>query len=410
MLIGRGAYGFVYGNPRLPFYDEKYNEIKNYKQVTKIFTSRSEAIKEFNLLKKFTEYFKEEDLKIITDYLVLPIEGGFLNLNEMFNNEEIYSKKLLKYIQTKQLDSFVLAYPQGDNNLNEELRKISTFIDYRNYIKKSFNILEGIKYLLNNNFVHLDLKNTNMISIDKKFKIIDLTEVHYLNDSYKNDLPVGNMLYIVWPFTHLFTLFFINNNQPKIHLNTRIFLNQYSSFKKQNLICLESLKDYFTKGFDITSEMGFTEEEINKVKNIQKNLLLQKLYKDPEILNDSEKEQVFDFFENKNLELSFFNEEFMLNATRSLVKKFNTYFNNITDDQLLKEDLFKRTDIYSFGIFILVSLTHFLKTVKLYKIDLNSFERNFILELYNFINLSCYQSAKCIDINLIFQEFKKIIF
>jgi len=408
MLIGKGSYGLVYGHPRLPFYEEKYSQIKHNKEVTKVFTSRAEASKEFSVIQKFKNNINDKDLEKINDYLVLPIKAGFLNLTEMINYEEVYSRNLIKNIQTTRLDSFVLAYPKSDNNLNDELKKILNFIDFRNYLKKSINILEGIKFLLNNNFVHLDLKNTNMLSIDKQFKIIDLTEVHYLKDLYQNDLPVGNTLYLIWPFTHMYTLFFINNNQPKIHLNTRIFLNQYSSFKKQNLICYDHLKDYFIKGFEIDN-LGFTEEEIKEIKTIQLNLLLQKFFKDPEILKDEEKNQVFEFFDNKNLELSFFHENLMLDATRSLVKKFNEIFNSFPSSEELKEDLFKRTDIYAFGIFILVALTHFHKVIKLKRLELNSFERNFILQLYQFINLCCYQKEKVIDVNMVYQEFKKII-
>jgi hypothetical protein len=406
MLIGKGSYGLVYGNPRLPFFDETLKDIENKKEVSKVFGNQTEAMKEYNIINKFQNYLNNNDFLKIKQFFILPSQGGNINLNEIISHPEIYSKKFPKYFETYQLSRFVISYPQGDFNLNDCLHRINHLDFFFEYLQKSLNILEGIQLLQNNNLVHFDLKNSNMMLIDDFFKIIDLTNIFHLSESYNNDLPVGNMLYVIWPFTHLYTLFYLNNEKPIIHLNSRIFLNQYTSFKQQNLKNYQFIKECFVDAFDVRISHGFSPEQVDEIKNkFGINLLLQKFFKDPEELNLEEKFKVFKFFENTNLELSFFQEDMMVSATKSLVKKFNEYFSRNS-----KKDMFFRTDIYSFGVFILMTLNQLLKFINKNKIILIQEKINIIYQLYNFVYLACYQTENCMDINLLVEKYKKILF
>jgi serine/threonine protein kinase len=158
------------------------------------------------------------------------------------------------------------------------------------------------------------------------------------------------------------------------------------------------LKENLHYPFGINKKNGFDDAEMARADEIRKILISQKTFgiTNVAIYND----RTLDYFltcllgfdENKKY------DDFLIN--------FNEVFSdkNFSSVKELKMDLFKRIDVYSFGILILECILGYLDFIKNDEIDENT--RKLILEFYEIAYQCCYQDKKVANINDIIQKYE----
>jgi hypothetical protein len=87
--------------------------------------------------------------------------------------------------------------------------------------------------------------------------------------------------------------------------------------------------------------------------------------------------------------------------------KFNTIFSSFDSEEELKLDLFKRIDIYSFGIMVLYVIKKYIGC--LYGKRVIKEKLDYIYYLYHFVYLCCYQNERVANIDNLVVAYNAIL-
>ena len=161
--INSGTYGHVYAEPRLLCDDEDLSILKDeesapYKEVSKIFSDKDEAIKEYTSVEDLKTIMNEEDYDELKNYCVLPIRQCIVKENIVRNkpyNTETWRKNAKNQYNPRILNrdgglngyEDMITYTQGGDNLFEifdEIRNEDHCIDC---LTKLLSVLKGIQIL-----------------------------------------------------------------------------------------------------------------------------------------------------------------------------------------------------------------------------------------------------------------------
>jgi len=244
---GNGTYSIVLSEPRIPFQDETYEEIKDLNEVSKILYDLDDDIlptnfetfsSEYCVLKHMIEKYPNI---FIPEIFLLPIKSGPINVQEFDkNSDDVYNTKWFDYneeiieIMINLIDSglpiYQITYQQG-KPLKFLLNK-----PHLNFDKLMLNVIRGITNANNSNIYFKDLKYDNLIYVDDKIKIIDFADFFYLDDSdstnvdlllesFKDDIFINSIFYNVnHPISTLLLLSKSND------INVEDFYNVFNNF------------------------------------------------------------------------------------------------------------------------------------------------------------------------------------
>ena len=416
--INSGTYGDVYAEPRLLCDDEKLDILKDkdsapYKEVSKIFSDKDDAKKEYTSVEHLTTIMKKEDLIELHKYCVLPIRKCIVKENIARNppyNTENWRKNTKQQYNPIILNrdngligyQDMIIYTQGGDDLYNKFNKLHNEDDCIVCLSNLLSILKGIQILQQYDIIHGDLKSPNCIEIDNTFKIIDMADAKEILSSNDSNCLPDAFGYYTWPSISIYTLFFDNakmkdyNVKPEekfkidqallqrlykyqVKFNTNNYLNEMNS----------QIRDCF-RNIDI----GFSEEDLRKIRNIGNELIKQKTFG---IIDSVEKEydanddayKIFnnicgDSYEKENINL--------------FLEKFNTIFTSFDSEEEMKLDLFKRIDIYSFGIMVLYVIKKYIDCLSVLK-PIHSDKLDYIHDLYHIVYACCYQTERVVNIN-----------
>jgi hypothetical protein len=99
-----------------------------------------------------------------------------------------------------------------------------------------------------------------------------------------------------------------------------------------------------------------------------------------------------------------------IDVLRSIIQKFNKMFiSEFKDIAEFKLDLFKRIDIYSFGIIILQCIEKFLKSDYSIRLRNNEDFCKKMIELYRIVGQCCDQKERVADINEIIDGYSAVV-
>ncbi len=445
--INKGSYGIVYGGPRVPCENETYEEIKEKNEVSKIFKTYKYANLEWNAITDLETIMDHNDYKILFDnHAIIPskmckIKEEVLDRNpyntaiwkmnkyELYNNDIFNLKKQPlgnnslrdspnNYENYENAYQEHAAYPneksyrhmiiseRGGDNLQHVFTMIKDDKRFTDAIHKLLSICKGIQILQKNNFIHGDIKTGNCIEHKDTYKLIDMAEVRYiptLTDAGWKPYVFG---YFIYPSTTMYTVFFDDNMNSNIgntdHSYTPVMNIPFMEYLYNNYVefndseYLNHLKKYLIDPFlEASHEHGFSDENITEIKAYRKSLTLQKTcgITDKHISDiDSFKSRLF---KSKNVDKK--------------LRSFNRIFQKIKNEQgidALKLDIFKRIDIYSFGMMVLGAIENYISKKKTV---IHETLRAIIMQLYNFAYNCCIQTEKCADINVLVSQYENII-
>jgi hypothetical protein len=195
---GKGSFGIVVSNPRIPLMDETFESIKDLNQVSKILYDTSydntkfipgekeDFDREFITIKELQTTYP----KVFTpDNFILPLKGGMINIREFFLHSVTYNnswldnnssaiKMIIDILKINRNPTYQIIYDKGEN--------LSVLINNHSNMDFLNLMLRPIIAIVNANNYNLffeDIKFNNMIYHDNKIKIIDYSDFLNLNHS-----------------------------------------------------------------------------------------------------------------------------------------------------------------------------------------------------------------------------------
>jgi serine/threonine protein kinase len=406
LFIKKGTYGSVYSKPRMLCQGETIDTQGINSEVSKIFEDDDAAISEITNTNKLNSL----GLPDLEKYAIIPKKICDIDRNSL--NETPYNTEKWKQNKNGQYNSSVLndtidvpteirvtddkeefigyikAYnkliisDEGGDDLYEIIKKIQNYDDFKSFLQKLTSIGKGIQLLQNNGLIHGDIKVENCIEHEDTFKIIDLSDVRNIKTT-KNPaaMPIA-FGYNIWPITAFYTylfhkgVVFKNMNDINMIITEEQIEENYTKKKVFNDDARIYLFEFFSNAFKIHGGVGYTPTQIEKIAKIRNTLQSQKIVK-------------YDQLER-------------------IIIHFNKIFTNAFNDiDEFKMDLFKRIDIYSFGIMILYCIKQYLNSAR--NPTRNESVNEKIVKLYEIVFDCCYQKERVADINIIIETYKDIV-
>jgi len=385
MLEGYGSFGAVFSTPRLRY-------IKKYK-----FIIESYKFKHFNLENHLLDEIESKEDKFlnieVSKIFFETIEYreeviAYLNIINKYNVNSKYFNHPLNFgtfndelkINEKKYDNFKNIYYQSNNQITF-LKGTKILLSKLDDIIINFkNIFEGVKYLNENYFLFDDIKYDNILNFDGIYKFSDFSSLIKFR---KNSSKIYKESKLPFIFYHIYNP--IYNNIIYLIFTKKTELMNFIEFSIHRLFKKLREDDDFIKNYNYTKKLL---EKFIKI--------VEKLY----VKNDSINIQIKCIDMNNiecNVEISLFDiiENiffFMENNIHSLKMRFYKkteyllYYYILKYDksiELIKEEIFRKINIYSIGI----SLLHILGEKIESKAE--AFSSNYDLKLFLEIIILC---------------------
>lgn len=191
-FYGKGAYGAVLGNPRMPCPDETFDDIKDKKEIGKIMFKEIKYNEETVILQRLEEVLSSSTIEELRKYFVFPIKHCKLDKEHVLSHPIYKSVKWGSYKDGETPHDFVykpaynafkmdnvvsntmfqVVYPQGEHDVFEDIPSNTT----KTILTKIGNLFTGLQILHKQNMVHMDIKLENAVLIDGTYKFIDLAQ------------------------------------------------------------------------------------------------------------------------------------------------------------------------------------------------------------------------------------------
>jgi len=400
--MGCGAFGKVYGDPRLPCSNETVKEISGNNEVSKLFRSINTMNEEYDVVNRLKRHFNDIDYDALSQFFILPIKHCSINPDYIKQNDALYGSKQWKRCPNGQFDPLIftsenygvlndyksmIVYPKGvksvkrafhDNNHSPD--------DLLTHLNGIVNLMLGIQLFQDNGFVHADIKTENAVVCDDgHYRFIDMSFANHITEM--TDLKrfvVEAFNYWAYPPTVIYLRSFDEN----LTMN-----NSSTKRKREN----ETITSFNMVNFKMLSSrirefryiMATIHETIPVLSPILKQWFCQKTYNAYWSDNTNE---LLDYVVNTPFS--------------SVVPKFNfDELNSINDENNfesrdhMKKDLLMRIDIYSVGLMLLECLSNYCFAQQ--TAITNEAEIELINGLCSIIQQCCGQYDKCADIEII---------
>jgi hypothetical protein len=218
IIQGRGSYGIVVSDPRIPYKNEKQEDFMfSSDEVSKIFIGKDSKI---NMEKEFTLYYniinKYNNIISSRNYM-LPINYGELDKSAFGGKSGTWFTDMNNN-NYKSLFNNMLT----NNNMYQITFNKGTHIDYDlfDFLIKILPIINCIKINIQNKLYFDDFKLSNLVKHNDRIKIIDFSSLLDLNELSENEVIVKIMdSFLFEPF------YIINNPIISIILSTKSMLN-----------------------------------------------------------------------------------------------------------------------------------------------------------------------------------------
>jgi serine/threonine protein kinase len=322
-----GSYGIIVDEslsnitkPNKVYYETEPEAETENKQISKLF------IDKYNFKTEYKNYLiiKKIDPKNKFTYKMINVSKYKVLLDEYYKLEHIINIK--QYEKYDFLNIYEITMIKSEASLNEYLKNSTNTTMFKNNFKNQFiQLLEGIKKLHQHKFVHLDLKEYNILITNNVLYLIDFGFSNYTKELfYSKNIYVFGSTYIYFPF------------------ETKIIYDIYNKINKCN-------------------------DEINIIEITTKEII--------EYINNTDFIELYfnDYY--KDLKKYIIDLEEVLNLDQDKIKnQIKDFINdiickhNILSDTLLEfqicmkkifEDIIFKIDIYSIGI-ILNNLSNYL--------------------------------------------------
>jgi hypothetical protein len=183
MKEGKGAYGIVYSRPRLPLVQECIEDVterngKHWEEVSKVFVRFSDYAKEVRRYNKIHNsysfppnlfcIYKDHGRIVNSDILISSSTSNFLNIDSDYNEEWCDGDEGYKSATHQ------IVFPRGVSVF--ALKDMEMFLEY------FYCIWEVLDFFSMHGLVFDDLKNNNVLFMNRRFVVADYSSVLSLED------------------------------------------------------------------------------------------------------------------------------------------------------------------------------------------------------------------------------------
>ena len=126
-VFGRGTYGIVLGEPRIPCDNEEFihDRIESKQEVSKLFFKEESVKNVVDTLELLNKSFTKEELKDLNKYFILPENLCKLNKKEMRTHQSVYSDAWREGTDFSK-HTIQSTSDQGKHDLQAELTSVNT--------------------------------------------------------------------------------------------------------------------------------------------------------------------------------------------------------------------------------------------------------------------------------------------
>ena len=332
----------------MPCIGEKYEDIP-LNEVSKVLKKKEFIDEEMDLLTRLERY--NINLERFNKYFNIPKRKCAMDVAQIIK-PPFYTDEYLKHPAESTIHRVPdtgeqVIYNKALKNLNEVFNSVDTVKKVFINLARLFNVGYGIKILHDNDMHHGDIKSLNAMAFQEDkivFKIIDNSEIQKISE-IRNSFNIYGALYFAGAPTTPWKIFFNEFNNPHIGLK---------QVKKQIFMDKSNLAELIKKN------KKFNERSITYFIKIMKTLpLTDKLFNASEL-----------YYLKDNIDKLFTEKTYGYNGVKDGVFDINTLIANITkgpnnleqiisidlrkmgSDEEIKNSLFKRVDIYGFGLII----------------------------------------------------------
>lgn len=416
-LFGKGTFGTVYGEPRMLCESETSKTPNIESEVSKIYMDDEDADEEMKVISRLLTKMSEAELNELKKYSVLPKKQCNLNVSYVDrppykrvdwrrgSNGEIGPEEIF-ISERSERDGYnkMVIFDKGGEDLGKIFSKINSEQSFKDCLIKIISLGKGIQILQNAGFIHGDIKEPNAIEENGTFKLIDMADVRAISTTKDSKAMPTAFGYYTWPSISSYAFFF-DKKTPRtpadINMTPKILGYLYKENEEYNETMYKTyLRAYLTTPFKIRTANGFTDEQVETTERLLLDLYLQKTcgatkdgINNPELYRQ--------FVEKLS------NPAIADNGVPAFLDKYNRIFQSFGTVGEAKNDLFKRIDIYSFGMIILLCVGSYFKYKRTTVIDEEY--RELMMKLYNFVYKCCNQTERVADINELIAEYEGIV-
>lgn len=266
-FYGKGAYGAVMGDPRMPCPDEKLDDIQHNNEIGKIIFKERAYNEEILILHRLEEVLSSSTIETLRNYFVLPVKHCTLDKDHTFSypiyksaewgkdkdgetpHDFVYKPayNAFKFDNVISNTMFQVVYPRGEHDVFEDIIYMSsepTRAKVSSVLFKFGNLFTGLQLLHKQNMVHMDIKLENAISIDGTYKFIDLAQATQI--TREEDKPINKdgfihllnwikrgTYYFAWPSLIIYAKPYLEGSTDLIYSD--FFTDHFSSHNTHSL-------------------------------------------------------------------------------------------------------------------------------------------------------------------------------
>lgn len=211
-FIGQGAYGTVYGEPRLPCEGESIDAVRGLNEVSKVFETQEQAEPEGELVGRLEGYgWTPADIERLREYAVIPSKLCRVDLtafeHEPYSNVAWAKDSFVHGNLKRGLLPFQVTSERGEMDVAKYIENhVNNIPGFYKTMVKLLEFGEGIDYILSKDCIHPDLKTPNMVVVNGKFKMIDMADMYnFVEQENPNDMMDVAYFYTPWPSMSVLT-------------------------------------------------------------------------------------------------------------------------------------------------------------------------------------------------------------
>ena len=398
--LGRGAFGIVFAEPRIPCSSETVDEIKDLNQVSKLFERRAiqsareegsvrdrlnqvdiegEVMTEFEkhaiVPKKLCRVKKEAEENGTKWFEMAPYTDDSWRKNE--HTGEFMNNINLESIPQKY--PYMIIAERGNNDLLKEFGKIRDEEDFYQALIRMDSVIDGVKILNEHGMVHPDLKDKNCVRVGDTYKMIDLADVKDFTVFQNWGTESDAFMYYAWPSTNIWLSILDANATPGVSLRTpritgrvnrtleeleeledvdEMIRDAFITRKKANINNFKNTTLPYFYAFMLSEEEGFTDDEVAQIRKFGECYMCEKTLGTKFELNRRDLSNVFATIESPELRES--------SNYSKVIQAMNHYFVNLANEdiELFAEDIITRLQLHSIGVMLLQTIFYLLRSLR----------------------------------------------
>jgi hypothetical protein len=345
IIEGYGSFGIVISTPRIPYENEHFLMDISEDEVSKIFYEIYDYDNEINFYNRMHLLEINLEIGIENEYFIIPKRYGKIN-NKL--TEKIYDKinfiKLNSHININKLEKIYNYLIDTRYQITFKKGKDISLCNLINFFKYFNNILKCLIELYNKNLILFDIKNNNILYVDKTFKFCDFTSLKNINDIKLTNL-IETSLYDKKNYFLINYHYYIHPGIIKIFIKYLLYCNQ--NIENKNILIIFNYINEIIQVIDIKDEyIVYFYDKLNyfyKIMNlIFTNNIINEIYFYDIIIDKYNIYEILD---------SILHEKIFNKSKKYYIKYLNFLYKKCGKN-LLKE-LYCLLDLYSIGILII---------------------------------------------------------